>query len=81
MLCLAGLAGAFSLSASLFVSVNEAHADVNACRALKTELASLRSQSVSAAGGGNSSERNRYAKLAKRQQRALQISTTRCRIT
>lgn len=70
-LCLAGLASAFTVSASLFGGINEAHANANTCRALKTELASLRSRSVTAAGGGNSSQRNRFADLAKRQQRAL----------
>ena len=72
MLFLMGLAGAFTFSVSLFGTTTEAHADLNACRALKTELASLRSRSVSAASGGNSSQRNRFASLAKRQQRALQ---------
>ena len=66
-----GIAGAITVSLSLFSNIDEAHADLNACRALKTELASLRSRSVTAASGGNSSERTRYANLAKRQQRAL----------
>ncbi len=66
-----GLAGAITVSITLFSDIDDAHADINACRALKTELASLRSRSVTAANGGNSSERNRYANLAKRQQRAL----------
>lgn len=64
-------AGALTFSASLFGFVDEAHADLKACRALKTELASLRSSSVTAASGGNSSQRSRFANLAKRQQRAL----------
>ena len=70
-LCVVGLASAFTISASIFGSVDEARADVNACRALETELASLRSRSVTAAGGGNSSQYKRYANLANRQQRAL----------
>ena len=70
-LCVVGLAGAFTVSLSLFGSIDDAHADINACRALKTELASLRSRSVTAASGGNSSQYNRYASLVKRQQRAL----------
>lgn len=65
------LAGAMTVSISLFSNIDEAHADLNACRVLKTELASLRSRSVTAASSGNSSERNRYANLAKRQQRAI----------
>ena len=70
-LCVVGLAGAFTVSISLFSSIDNAHADINACRALKTELASLRSRSVTAASGGSSSKRNHYANLVKRQQRAL----------
>ncbi|MEP3232838.1 MAG: DUF2865 domain-containing protein [Hyphomicrobiales bacterium] len=66
-----GLAGAITVSISLFGNVDDAHADINACRALKTELASLRSRSVTAASGGSSSQSNRFANLAKRQQRAL----------
>ena len=71
LLCVVGLAGAITVSISLFTNIDDAHADLNACRALKTELASLRSRSVTAASGGNSSQYNRYANLAKRQQRAL----------
>lgn len=67
--------GLFCFIAVFFVSIflgstQEAVADAKMCRALKTELASLRSQSVTAAGGG-SSEKRRFANLAKRQQRAL----------
>ena len=70
-LCVVGLASAFTVSISLFSNIDEAHADLNACRALKTELASLRSRSVTAAGGGNSSQHKRYANLVNRQKRAL----------
>ena len=70
-LCVVGLAGTITLSISLFSNIDEAHADLNACRALKTELASLRSRSVTAASGGNSSQYKRYANLVNRQQRAL----------